>query len=76
MMIDPGLLFMPGGYWHHIVYDEPGYALSLRCSHQSYSARLLGYLYLGVLSPIDRMMNKLSPGWWFHWKERHAHAAQ
>ena len=76
-VLEPGeTLFMPGGYWHHIVYDEPGYALSLRCSHQSYSARLLGYLYLGVLSPIDRMMNKLSPGWWFHWKERHAHAAQ
>lgn len=75
-VLEPGeTLFIPGGYWHHIVYDEPGYAVSLRCSHQSYSARLLGYLCLGVLSPIDRIMNKFSPDWWFHWKERKAHSA-
>ena len=73
-VLEPGeTLFMPGGYWHHIVYDEPGYAISLRCSHQSRLARLHGYYNLLLMSPIDRLMNKVSPRWWFRWKKARAH---
>lgn len=68
-------LFMPGGYWHHMVYEEPGYALSLRCPHQSMSARARGYANLFVLSPIDRVMNKIAPSSWFRWKEKRARAS-
>ncbi len=68
-------LFMPGGYWHHMVYEEPGYAVSLRCPHQSMSARARGYANLFVLSPIDRVMNKIAPNGWFRWKERRARFA-
>ncbi len=65
-------LFMPAGYWHHMVYEEAGYALSLRCSNHRPAGRLQGYLYLGVLSPIDRVMNKICPTRWFRWKEQYA----
>ncbi len=72
-VLRPGeTLFMPSGYWHHIVYDEPGYAVSLRCRHQSPAARLRGYYNLFLMSPIDRVMNKVAPEPWFRWKERSA----
>ena len=74
-VLEPGeTLFMPGGYWHHIVYDEAGFALSLRCSHQSYLERLHGYYNLFVTSPIDRVMNKISSEKWYRWKENRAHS--
>lgn len=72
-VLAPGeTLFMPAGYWHHMVYEDAGYALSLRCANHRLAGRLRGYLYLGVLSPIDRLMNKICPTRWYRWKERYA----
>jgi hypothetical protein len=65
-------LYIPSGYWHHFVYDEPGYAVSLRCSNQTLMGRLHGYYNLFIMSPIDRIMNILSPQGWFDWKEQQA----
>ncbi len=65
-------LYIPSGYWHHFVYDEPGYAVSLRCSNQTLMGRLHGYYNLFIMSPIDRLMNILSPQGWFDWKEQQA----
>ncbi len=65
-------LYIPSGYWHHFVYDEPGYAVSLRCSNQTLMGRLHGYYNLFIMSPIDRLMNILSPQGWFDWKEQKA----
>ncbi len=65
-------LYIPSGYWHHFVYDEPGYAISLRCSNQTLIGRLHGYYNLFIMSPIDRLMNILSPQGWFDWKEQQA----
>jgi len=65
-------LYIPSGYWHHFVYDEPGYAVSLRCSNQTFIGRLHGYYNLIIMSPIDRLMNILSPQEWFDWKEQQA----
>ncbi len=71
--LEPGeTLYIPSGYWHHFVYDEPGYAVSLRCSNQTLMGRLHGYYNLFIMSPIDRLMNILSPQGWFDWKEQQA----
>lgn len=63
-------LFIPSGCWHHVVYNESGCAVSLRCPHQSLLARLQGYVNLGVLMPVDRIMNKCFSESWFRWKEK------
>lgn len=65
-------LYIPSGYWHHFVYDEPSYAVSLRCSSQTWSGKLLGLYNLFIMSPIDRVMNILSPKAWFNWKQQQA----
>jgi hypothetical protein len=65
-------LYIPSGYWHHFVYDEAGYSISLRCSSKNWLSRLQGLYNLAVMSSIDRLMNKLSPQGWFEWKKRRA----
>jgi len=75
--LEPGeTLYIPSGYWHHFVYNEPGYAVSLRCSNQTLMGKLHGYYNLFIMSPIDRLMNILSPQGWFDWKEQQALKAQ
>lgn len=76
VLLEPGeTLFIPSGYWHHIVYEEGGYAVSLRSPHQSLAKRMEGVLNLGVMSPIDRIMNTILSDAWFRWKERKAREA-
>ena len=65
-------LFIPSGFWHHFVYDEAGYAISLRCMSEAWAGKLLGLYNLAVMSSIDRLMNKLAPRGWFDWKQRQA----
>ncbi len=65
-------LYIPSGYWHHFVYDEPSYAISLRCTSQTWTGKLHGAFNLLVMSPIDRLMNKISPQGWFNWKQQQA----
>ncbi|MFB3116972.1 MAG: cupin-like domain-containing protein [Gammaproteobacteria bacterium] len=71
--LEPGeTLYIPSGYWHHFVYDEPGYSVSLRCSNRTWPGKLRGYYNLFIMSPIDRLMNMISPQSWFDWKEQQA----
>ena len=71
--LEPGeTLYIPSGYWHHFVYDEPGYSVSLRCTNSTWQGKLLGFYNLLVMSPIDRLMNIISPQGWFDWKEGQA----
>ena len=67
-------LFIPSRYWHYVEYEQGGYAISLRCRHQRLRTRMKGYLYLGLLSPTDRLMNRLFGEHWFEWKDTRAHA--
>ena len=70
VVLEPGqTLFMPAGYWHEFHYLEPGLGLSLRASSPRLADRLKGALNLLLLSPTDRLMNKLSPTAWFEWKQ-------
>jgi len=73
VLLGPGeTLYIPSGYWHHFVYEEPGYSVSLRCSNHTWQGKFLGYYNLLIMSPIDRLMNKISPQDWFDWKEQQA----
>lgn len=65
-------LFIPAGFWHHVVYDEPSYALSLRCVHQKWSKRLEGIANILFMQMVDRLVNKLNPKGWHNWKAQKA----
>jgi Cupin-like domain len=65
-------LYIPAGYWHHFVYDEAGYSVSLRCANQTLLGKCHGLYNLFIMQTIDRLMNKLSSKKWFEWKEQKA----
>jgi cupin-like protein len=62
-------LFIPAGYWHHVVYDEACCAISLRCANTTLMGKLHGAYNLLVMQMVDRLMNKFIPKTWFDWKE-------
>lgn len=65
-------LYIPSGYWHHFVYDEAGYSVSLRCPNQTTLGKLHGAYNLLIMQTVDRVLNKLSPKMWFNWKQQRA----
>jgi hypothetical protein len=72
-ILQPGeTLFMPSGYWHHMVYEQAGYAVCMRCSRIPMAKRLGAYINMLINFPIDKLMNKLWPEPWFRWKEERA----
>jgi len=74
VVLEPGeTLFIPSGYWHHLVYEEASCAISLRCPSQTWKGKFQGFYNLIIMSSIDRLMNKISPQGWFNWKKRQAH---
>jgi cupin-like protein len=71
--LHPGeTLFIPSGYWHHMVYEEAGYAVVTRCAKLPLPTKLRAYINMMVCFPIDKIMNKVYPEPWFRWKERRA----
>ncbi len=54
-------LYIPSGYWHHIVYDEASCVISLRCTSQTWLGKLQGFYNLIIMSSLDHLMNKISP---------------
>lgn len=74
VVLEPGeTLYIPSGYWHHLIYEEASCAISLRCPSQAWQGKLQGFYNLIVMSSIDRLMNKISPQGWFDWKKKQAH---
>lgn len=73
VVLEPGeTLYIPSGYWHHVVYDEATCAISLRCASHTWRGKLQGFYNLLIMSMIDRLMNKMAPQRWFAWKQRRA----
>jgi hypothetical protein len=66
-------LFIPSGYWHHIVYLEGGFAMSLRSWSPHTRLFLRGLLNIGLLTHLDDLLRKLFGRRWFEWKKKTAH---
>ncbi|RYY99451.1 MAG: transcriptional regulator [Chitinophagaceae bacterium] len=67
-------LFMPAGYWHHMEYLESGFAMSLRALQPSLSGKLKGLWNLLGMRPIDTLLKKTAPEWWYALKRRRVFA--
>ncbi|NIO09168.1 MAG: hypothetical protein GTO40_14610 [Deltaproteobacteria bacterium] len=73
-IVHPGeTLFIPSGYWHYMVYEEGGYAVTVRCPNASMAKRFRGYFNIVVNFPIDMLMNRLLGKQWYAFKERQAY---
>jgi hypothetical protein len=66
------VLYIPAGYWHYIVYEEPGFSMSLRAlpRRPANVARLLYNLF--VIRTVERTMRKLLGQRWVERNERRA----
>ena len=66
------VLYIPAGYWHYIVYEEPGFSMSLRAlpRHPANFARMLNNLL--VIRTVERTMRKLFGRRWIERNERRA----
>ncbi|MBN8835467.1 MAG: transcriptional regulator [Niastella sp. SCN 39-18] len=62
-------LFMPAGYWHHMEYIEPGFAMSLRAMQKSLGGKLGGLWKLFGMRGIDTFMKKTIPTRWYRYKK-------
>ena len=61
-------LFMPSGYWHYIVYQEGGFAVTYRKMAFGLRNWLLGLSYFTYKLWMDKLMNRLFKQWWVEYK--------
>jgi hypothetical protein len=70
LILDHGeTLFMPAGYWHHMEYIESGFAMSLRALQPGISSKIKGAWNLFAMRPLDTIMKKTVPAWWYNYKK-------
>ena len=63
-------LFMPSGYWHYIVYQEGGFAVTYRKMAISFKNWASGLSYFSYKLWIDKLMNHLLGQMWVNYKKR------
>ncbi len=70
LILDHGeTLFMPAGYWHHMEYIDSGFAMSLRCLQPGIKPKIKGAWNLFGMRPLDTLMKKTAPAWWYNYKK-------
>ncbi len=62
-------LFMPSGYWHHIVYEECSFGLAIRSWSPKWSQSVRGAINVGVLTHLDEILRYCLGGRWFKIKQ-------
>ena len=65
-------LYMPPGWWHEFHYLEAGIGVSLRAPGSGIGQHVQGLANLLLLSPIDRVANRVAGRRWFAWKRERA----
>ena len=65
-------LYMPAGWWHEFHYLEAGVGVSLRAASPCWRDRVAGLRNLLLLSPVDRLANRIAPKRWYSWKSTRA----
>ena len=61
-------LYMPAGYWHYMTYLESSFSVSYRKPSLNLKYPLQGLINLGILMPIDKLLNKLFGKKWLDMK--------
>ena len=64
------MMFMPGGYWHHMEYMDGGFAMSLRALDQTIGGKLNGLYHIAGLRSVNNLLIKMAPEWWYHYKRK------
>lgn len=67
--LNPGeSLFMPSGYWHYIVYQEGGFAVTYRKMAFGINSWFAGISYVTYKLLIDKLMNLIFGKYWVNYK--------
>lgn len=63
-------IFMPAGWWHHIVYLTGGFGVSFRKIGPDMLTVFNGILNLAVYMPFDKLMTKFFGEKWYNYKRK------
>ena len=66
-------IFMPAGYWHYMTYLNGSFSVSYRKVSPNIKQTMEGLVYLGILMPIDKLLNKSLGKTWLETKNNIAH---
>jgi len=68
-ILEPGdSLFMPSGYWHYMTYLEGSFSVSYRKIAPTLKQKIIGFLNITTLMPIDKLLCKLLDKKWLDYK--------
>ncbi len=74
IILNPGeSVFMPGGYWHYMVYQEGSFAVAYRKLAYGIKNTLIGINYLTLKLWLDKLMNFTLGKQWVHFKTKVAY---
>ncbi len=62
-------LFIPGGWWHYMIYLEPGFSVAYRKFPYGFKNILNGALNLTMRLWADKLLNKTLGKKWANWKK-------